>query len=123
MRVLLTGSRTWGDATAITWALDAIYWSNCIEPMVLVHGACPTGADAIADRWAVRASRVTVERHPADWERHGKRAGYIRNAEMVQLGADLCLAFIAGGSKGATHCAGLAEKAGIEVRRWTCRCG
>jgi hypothetical protein len=49
---------------------------------------------------------------------------------MVKLGAQICLAFIdpctnlqctrggRHGSHGAVHCAHLARRAGIEVRRW-----
>ena len=85
--------------------------------MTIVHGHCPTGADAQAESWAVwmrsRGYSVKSERHPAKWDTFGKRAGFIRNAVMVKLGADLCLAFINNGSNGASRTRDLAKKAGI----------
>ena len=119
-RILVTGSRTWDDILRLTGELrDEVLGARmCGLRPVIVHGACPRGADMIAARWA-RGYDVAQEPHPAEWSRHGKVAGYRRNAEMVALGADVCLAFIKDSSRGASHCADAAEKAGIPVRRFT----
>ncbi|MDT0381401.1 DUF2493 domain-containing protein [Streptomyces sp. DSM 42041] len=124
-RVLVTGSRDWDSDERVWAALNDTRDEALItgRHLVVVHGACPRGADAHAARWCTTATQfangVTEERHPADWDRHGRAAGFCRNAEMVQRGADLCLAFIKDGSRGASHTARLAEQAGIPVRRWT----
>lgn len=110
-RILVTGSRDWNWHEGI-W--DALLAHG--EPGdTLVQGGA-AGADAIAARYWQNFG--PVETHRADWDRHGKAAGPIRNQHMVSLGADLCLAFIKNNSRGATHCADLAEGAGIETQRF-----
>lgn len=110
-RILITGSRTWENTALIQSVLLTL---GDPETDTLVSGACPTGADKICeDVWPGR-----IERHPANWEAYGRGAGFKRNKEMVDLGADLCIAFIHNGSKGATHTADTAEKAGIKVVRF-----
>lgn len=117
-RILITGSRTWTDWAFINRRLDQAWAALGGDPQtVLVSGNCPRGADAMAEEWA-ELRGIQVERHPADWNKYGKRAGFMRNAEMVDLGADICIAFIKDKSKGATMCASLAEKAGIDTRRY-----
>lgn len=113
-RVLITGSRTWTDTDTIRAALADV-WDD--GTTVLVTGGCPRGADALAEAcW--RAWGGTVERHCADWGRHGRAAGFRRNTSMVTAGADVCLAFIHQHSRGATHTAAQAETAGITTRRY-----
>jgi hypothetical protein len=116
-RILVTGSRDWDDTEGLRFALIRVWAPRHRLPVVVVHGACPTGADAMAAEWA-HDYGVRAEEHPADWDQFGKAAGPKRNAEMVAAGAQVCLAFIRNDSRGATHCAGLAEQAGIEVRRY-----
>ena len=119
-RVLVTGSREWTDFTFIRRMLDVA--DVRVGPIRLVHGGA-RGADQLAAS-AQRLNHPTwpIEEHLADWSLYGKVAGMVRNRHMVDLGADLCLAFILDGSRGATMCADLAEKSGIETWRfntWT----
>lgn len=87
--------------------------------MTLIHGGA-RGADTIAgDEWrALVGDRPSIVVYLADWERYGKSAGYRRNAEMVKAGADVCLAFPLGESRGTRMCMRLAEEAGIPVINW-----
>lgn len=122
-RILITGSRTWDDPETIAdalWAATGTLWADReidLADVVVVSGGCPRGADRLCEEAAERAG-VRVERHPAEWSRLGKRAGFVRNEEMVNLGADICLAFIKDGSRGASMTARLAEEAGIPTVRY-----
>lgn len=113
-RLLVTGSRDWFEpGPVIRGLMDA--WDD-LGPFVLVHGDA-RGADRMAAGYHARWGGL-VEAHPADWRTYGKRAGFVRNAEMIRLGADRCLAFIKDASPGASMCARLAEEAGIPTFRF-----
>lgn len=138
MRVLVTGSRSYTNKRALFLALNDIYDATEDDPQLLtvVHGACGQGADRFAAQWCHTASALLgydpEEAHPADWRPNGvydPMAGYTRNAAMIALGADVCLAFIGPCTKrgcpqaphdshGTTHTIGLARQASIEVREF-----
>lgn len=113
IRVLVTGSRDWPFPEVIGEKLSKFL---NYPGFTIVHGACPTGADKQADEWAI-ANNVSIERYPAKWDEFGKRAGFLRNKEMVDTRPDFCYAFILNGSKGATNCADLAKAKGIPTKR------
>lgn len=126
-RLLVTGSRRFNDRPAVGLVLLTAYYRLGGNPAtILVSGACKTGADEIAEAiWSGLGMRV--ERHPADWA-EGKASGPARNVEMVNAGADLCVAFLepCGCTKrprphpthGTQHCFTLAASAGIRVWLW-----
>lgn len=86
------------------------------DTLVLLHGDCPRGADALADTWK-NAVGITVEPHPADWDKFGKGAGPIRNREMVREAPDLVIAFSDDleASRGTKDCVEEAERSGIPI--------
>jgi hypothetical protein len=118
MRIIVTISRDWDDYWTVQQALAniALDFDLNFDDITIVHGASQMD-------WFVAGIAYTfgmkLEAHPADWEMDGRRAGPMRNQEMVDSGADLCLAFIKNGSHGATDCAKRAERADIETRRYT----
>lgn len=120
MRVLVTGSRDWTGIygeSKIYMVLNMLlaFCEVLGQKLTIVHGDGP-GADQTIDAWAVRRddSGVTVERHPAAWRTVlGKGAGPVRNREMVNLGADMCIGFLRNASKGTTGTLLLAREAGI----------
>ncbi|NUU23324.1 MAG: DUF2493 domain-containing protein [Streptomycetaceae bacterium] len=117
-RVLVTGSRYWTDTHLIYTALDQAFTDRPTRLMIVVHGCCKTGADAIAAAWAQTARAdgqpVYEERHPAQWSR-GRTAGPQRNQRMVDRGAHLCLAFPLPTSTGTEDTIRRARNAGIPV--------
>lgn len=126
MRVLVTGSRDWtgvyGEAR-IHEVLDSVHTLAEIlnQTLTIVHGDGP-GADQVIDAWAVRRedSGVTVERHPARWGM-GTWAGPIRNQHMISQGADMCIGFLRGSSRGTSMTLEAARNKGIPTYtvHWT----
>lgn len=125
MRVIVTGCRDWTDKQAVFKELSELYWADdltVLGDLTVVHGACKTGADAFAAEWCKVPStnhrKVVEDPFPADWNEFGPMAGPMRNQEMADKGADLCLAFW----DGRTHKSGThdmivrAVTAGIPVR-------
>lgn len=118
MRILVTGSREFVNYDLMKETIQGILNEFSLDPAdcLLVHGGAP-GADRIAGHVAEDLG-IAVEPHPANWKKYGKSAGPKRNKEMVDLGADICLAFPQENSIGTIDCMKKAEAAGIEVRKF-----
>jgi len=116
-RVIVCGSRRFHDRELMASVLSELQIDRGWTPLI-VHGAA-RGADRIAGEEAGKLGFHTEE-HPADWDRLGKAAGFIRNEEMAALGASLCIAFWDGKSRGTWDMVERAKKHGID---WEIHCG
>jgi hypothetical protein len=115
VRLLVCGDRDWVDGDLLGRTLDFFGYQFAWD-FVLVHGGA-RGADLMAGQWAA-SRRVKVDCFPAEWDRHGKAAGPIRNQRMLDSGIDLVVAFHDDirNSKGTKHMVGIARKAGVPVK-------
>lgn len=111
IRVLICGSRTWRDSGPIQAILRQ--YAAAGETTV-IHGAA-RGADSLAGFYA-RSLRMEVVEFPADWSM-GKRAGYVRNNQMLIEGKpDVVWAFVdkpLTESKGTKMMVDIARTAGV----------
>lgn len=78
MKVLITGSRDFSNTDVV---IDFI--SLLPLNVTIVHGDCQTGADMLANACAEMLGIADVRRYTAKWELFGKKAGVLRNQEML----------------------------------------
>lgn len=110
MKVLVCGGRDYSDDKGLRTVLDAMH--KTLSFSVLIHGAA-RGADQLAANWA--SSRgIPLQSFPADWQKHGRAAGPIRNEQMLRdARPDMVIAFP--GGRGTAHMVRIAREAGVKV--------
>lgn len=117
MRVLVCGTRTFGShAMHIGQMHLALRRLLDQDKLVIIHGGC-RGADQMADAWC-QDHEVHQVVYRADWDTHGRKAGPIRNSEMLESGVDLVVAFWDLKSRGTKDTIDKARAKGIPVEVW-----
>ena len=111
MKVLVCGSRSWENLPRLFAELDRIV-GGATTSVVITGGA--DGADTLADGWAKNRKHDRII-CPANWKRHGRAAGPIRNRLMLDLGPEMVIAFRDGDSPGTRDCIDEAERRGIPI--------
>lgn len=107
MKVLVCGGRDYKDYKKLDEVLSAL-----VGVELIING-CATGADQMAQRWAF-LHQVPYLNVPANWDKHGKKAGFIRNQAMLTYNPDYVVAFP--GGVGTTMMVELSKQAGLTVR-------
>jgi hypothetical protein len=94
-RILVCGGRDYADTKLLERILDCAVDKWGKDGIVIIHGGA-RGADSLAGRWAEYHKIECIE-EKADWKKHGKSAGPIRNQKMLDEHApDIVVAFPGG---------------------------
>lgn len=110
MKVIIAGSREFMDFPLLFSKCEEILEHE--SDIEIVSGTAK-GADKLGEHYA-SLKGYGVARFPADWDKHGKAAGFLRNKEMAEY-ADVLIAFWNGESKGTKHMIDLAESKGLKI--------
>lgn len=106
MKVLVCGGRDFND-------VDKLYYTLAPIDIDIIISGHARGADQLGEMFAHQYN-IPVEVYPANWDIHGKRAGFIRNQQMLDEGKpDLVIAFP--GGVGTADMVRRAKAAGVEV--------
>ena len=108
MRTIIAGSRNRTTKYHLAEAVTSCGWM----PTVVLSGTA-RGADQLGEEWA-KLNGIPVERYPANWDLHGKSAGFKRNTEMAEK-AEALIALWDGESRGTKHMIDIARRKGLRV--------
>lgn len=112
-KVLVCASRDFNNEFAASMIIDSFIRDNIPRGSTVIHGNA-RGGDRMAAASAARHGSDVVA-FDADWDTYGKRAGFIRNLEMLDEKPDWVVGFWNGSSKGCKHTLNEAEKRGIQT--------
>ena len=97
IKLCVAGGRDFDNYSVLKDVLDRYLKTRKGLEIIIVSGTA-NGADSLGERYAAE-NGLKAETYPADWDKYGKRAGMIRNAEMAKV-SDVLISFWDGSSKG-----------------------
>lgn len=117
MKLIVAGSRTIQDYATVRQAIiESGFWKRYKHSLEIVSGAA-RGVDTLGEQFAANNGLI-CHRLPADWDTHGKKAGYLRNIQMGEF-SDALVAVWDGKSRGTKQMIDWSIKNGLEVFVYT----
>ncbi len=96
MKTIIAGSRDFNDYRLLRKQVD--YYRLHKNEITQVVSGCAKGADTLGEQYA-EENGIEIKRFPADWNKHKRAAGPIRNRQMAEY-ADVLIAVWDGSSRG-----------------------
>lgn len=113
-RVIVAGSRHYADYSQLRGVCDNLLADKSRTHRIVIVSGGAQGADSLGEDYA-RERGYSLKRYSAQWDKYGRAAGPIRNAEMAR-NADALILFWNGKSSGSRNMKQEAEKQGLPVR-------
>lgn len=100
-KVIVAGGRDFTDYELVSRVLFAMADTEHADKEISIVSGMARGADRCGYDFAIEHN-VVVHMFPANWDKYGRRAGYVRNEEMGNF-SDALVAFWDGESRGTKH--------------------
>lgn len=113
MRTIIAGSR----GIVLFEILERAIQKAPFEITTVISGGA-RGVDRMGEKWA-KKNKIPLEIFPADWVKHGKGAGYIRNRLMAD-NAEALIALWDGVSRGTRNMIDEAKARNLHVYIYIC---
>ena len=100
VKLAIVGSRTFNDYATFNFVMNKICRENDYNVKQVISGGA-VGADTYGEQFA-RLRNIPIRVLRPDWNREGKKAGFLRNVEIIKA-CTVCIAFWDGESHGTRH--------------------
>jgi len=120
-KIIIAGGRDFDDYDMLKSEMDTYLFkdrelsylmSGWPDEVEIVSG-CAKGADKLGERYGI-SNGYLIKRFPADWDKHGRGAGHIRNREMAEY-AGTCVVFWDGKSRGSKNMIDTARELSLDT--------
>lgn len=121
-RVIIAGSKDFEDYDFMKQKLDEYFGSEGGELVETIISGHAEGADILGERYAAEKG-LPCSIFPADWQKYGRKAGPLRNSQMLDYayeGFPEVVAFWNGTSSGTYDTIKKARKKGIPCKVYIC---
>ena len=112
-RVIIAGCRNFYNYVTLKERCEYYLQNKMKTHNVIIVSGHASGADSLGEKFAADHN-LKCELYPADWNRHGRAAGPIRNEEMADV-SDALIAFWDGKSRGTKSMIEIARRKGLQV--------
>lgn len=113
-RIIIAGGRNFNDYNLLKEKVDNIISDKRKTHQIYIVSGKARGADSLGEKYA-NENGLNIMEFPADWDKHGRSAGYKRNVEMAE-NADALIAFWDGESRGTKHMIDIAKEKNLLTR-------